>query len=56
LRCFLIDWNQRMYVPGTVESVDEVTPMKGMHYGFHLRLNTGGETISLVRLGPQWNI
>jgi hypothetical protein len=53
---------QRMYDPatvetlsGTVESVDKVTPMKGMHYGIHLLLKTGKETID-VHLGPGWYI
>jgi len=53
---------QRMYNPatvetisGTVESVDKVTPMKGMYYGIHLLLKTDKETIS-VHLGPGWYI
>jgi len=53
---------QRMYNPktvetvsGTVESVDKITPMKGMHYGVHLMLKTDKETIS-VHLGPSWYI
>ena len=53
---------QRMYNPatvetisGTVESVDKVTPMKGMHYGIHLLLKTDKETIP-VHLGPGWYI
>jgi hypothetical protein len=53
---------QRMYNPatveilsGTVESVDKITPMKGMHYGVHLMLKTDKETIS-VHLGPGWYI
>jgi hypothetical protein len=53
---------QRMYDPatvetlsGTVESVDKVTPMKGMHYGIHLLLKTDKETID-VHLGPGWYI
>jgi hypothetical protein len=53
---------QRMYNPatvetltGTVESVDKVTPMKGMHYGIHLTLKTDKETID-VHLGPDWYI
>ncbi len=52
----------RMYNPatvetltGTVESVDKVTPMKGMYYGIHLMVRTGKETIS-VNLGPGWYI
>lgn len=53
---------QRMYDPatvetltGTVESVDKVTPMKGMHSGIHLVLKTDKETIS-IHLGPEWYI
>lgn len=53
---------QRMYNPatvetisGTVESVDKITPMKGMMYGIHLLLKTEKETIS-VHLGPGWYI
>ena len=52
----------RMYNPatvetvtGTVESVDKVTPMKGMYYGIHLMVKTDKETIS-VNLGPGWYI
>jgi len=52
----------RMYNPatvetvsGTVESVDKVTPMKGMMYGIHLLLKTDKETIS-IHLGPGWYI
>ena len=52
----------RMYNPatienasGTVESVDKITPMKGMHYGIHLMVKTDKETIS-VDLGPEWYI
>ncbi|MFN3396231.1 MAG: DNA-binding protein [Thermodesulfovibrionales bacterium] len=53
---------QRMYNPatvetlmGTVESVDKITPMKGMMYGIHLLLKTDKETVS-VHLGPGWYI
>jgi hypothetical protein len=53
---------QSMYNPatvetlsGTVESVDKVTPMKGMHYGIHLTLKTDQETVD-VHLGPEWYI
>lgn len=53
---------QRMYNPatvetisGTVESVDKITPMRGMYYGIHLQLKTDKETIS-VHLGPGWYI
>ena len=53
---------QRMYNPasvetltGTVESVDKITPMKGMYYGIHLSLKTDKETIP-VHLGPGWYI
>ncbi len=53
---------QRMYNPatvetvtGNVESVEKVTPMKGMRYGIHLMLKTDKETIP-VHLGPGWFI
>ncbi len=53
---------QRMYDPktvetitGTVEAVDQVTPMKGMSYGVHIELKTEEETTS-VHLGPGWYI
>jgi hypothetical protein len=53
---------QRMYNPatvetlsGTVESVDKVTPMKGMHSGIHLTLKTDKGNID-VHLGPEWYI
>jgi hypothetical protein len=54
---------QRLYNPatvetlsGTVESVNKVTPMRGMYYGIHLTLKTDkGETID-VHLGPGWYI
>jgi hypothetical protein len=51
---------QRMYNPatvetlsGTVESVDKINPMKGMHSGIHVMLKTDKETLS-VHLGPEW--
>ena len=51
---------QRMYNPkatetitGTVESVDKITPMRGMNYGVHITVKTDKETIS-VHLGPGW--
>ena len=53
---------QRMYDPatvetvsGVVESVDKITPMKGMYSGIHLLLKTDKETI-VVHLGPEWYI
>lgn len=53
---------QRMYNPstvenvnGTVESVDQFTPMRGMSYGIHIMLKTDKEVIS-VHLGPAWFI
>lgn len=52
----------RMYNPatvetvsGTVESVDKITPMKGMSYGVHITVKTDKETVS-VHLGPGWYI
>ena len=56
------DSYQRNYNPatvemisGTVESVDKVTPVKGMYSGIHLMVKTEKETIS-VDLGPEWYI
>ena len=53
---------QRMYNPatvetvsGTVESVYEITPMRGMHSGIHLLLKTDKESMC-VHLGPSWYI
>lgn len=53
---------QRMYNPatietlfGTVESVDKIKPMKGMHSGVHVMLKTDKETVS-VHLGPEWYV
>ena len=53
---------QRLYDPATVEtisgkveSIDKITPLKGMYYGIHLLLKTDKETIS-VHLGPGWYI
>ncbi len=53
---------QRMYNPatvetisGTVESVDKITPMKGMSYGVHITVKTDKETVS-VHLGPGWYV
>jgi hypothetical protein len=52
----------RMYNPatvenvsGVVESVDKITPMKGMNSGIHIMLKTDKETIS-VHVGPEWYI
>ncbi len=53
---------QRMYDPvtveavsGIVESVNRITPVKGMYSGIHLTLKTDKETID-VHLGPEWYI
>lgn len=53
---------QRMYNPatvetlsGTIESVDKITPMKGMYSGVHLLMKTDKESIA-VHLGPGWYI
>jgi hypothetical protein len=40
---------------GVVESVDKVTPVKGMSAGIHLMVKTDKGTIS-VDLGPEWYI
>jgi hypothetical protein len=53
---------QRMYnpatvetVPGTVESIDRIAPMKGMNPGVHVTLKTEKGTVS-VHLGPEWYV
>ncbi len=53
---------QRMYNPqtvtnvkGVVEAVEQVTPMRGMSYGIHLKLKTDSEILP-VHLGPSWFI
>lgn len=53
---------QKMYNPatvetvsGVVESVDKITPTKGMYSGIHLVLKTDKETIA-IHLGPEWYI
>lgn len=38
---------------GTITSLAEITPMRGMGAGVHLMLKTGAETVD-VHLGPQW--
>ncbi len=52
----------RMYNPatvvtvsGAVESVDKITPMKGMHSGIHIVVKTDKESVD-VHLGPEWYI
>ena len=52
----------RMYNPatvetvsGTVETVDKITPMKGMYSGIHIVIKTDKESID-VHLGPEWYI
>jgi len=42
-------------VSGVVESVNKITPTKGMYSGIHLVLKTDKETIA-VHLGPEWYI
>jgi hypothetical protein len=53
---------QKMYNPttvetvsGVVESVNKITPTKGMNSGIHLMLKTDKETIA-IHLGPEWYI
>ena len=53
---------QRMYDPatvetvsGVVESVNKITPTKGMYSGIHIVLKTDKEII-VVHLGPEWYI
>jgi len=42
-------------VSGTVASVEQTTPMKGMNHGIHIMLKTEKETVE-VHLGPSWYI
>ena len=42
-------------VAGLIESVDKITPIKGMYSGIHLVLKTDKETIA-IHLGPEWYI
>jgi len=53
---------QKMYNPatvetvsGVVESVNKITPTKGMYSGIHLVVKTDKETIA-IHLGPEWYI
>lgn len=53
---------QRMFNPatvetvsGTVDAVNKITPMKGMHSGIHLALKTDKGIVD-VHLGPEWYI
>ena len=53
---------QRMYNPatvetvtGTIESIDRITPMRGMNPGVHVTLKTEKGTVS-VHLGPEWYV
>lgn len=53
---------QRMFNPatvetvsGTVDSIEKITPMRGMHSGIHLALKTDKGIID-VHLGPEWYI
>jgi hypothetical protein len=52
----------RMYNPatvvtisGTVESVDKITPAKGMYSGIHIVVRTDKESMD-VHLGPEWYV
>ncbi len=42
-------------VTGTVEAVEKITPMKGMHSGIHLTLKTSAGVLD-IHLGPDWYI
>jgi hypothetical protein len=53
---------QRTYNPatvetisGTVESVDQVRPMKGMNYGIHIMIKSEKDVLT-VHLGPGWYV
>lgn len=43
-------------VSGEIQSVDRITPRKGMSYGVHLNLKTDKGEIVSVQLGPGWYI
>ncbi len=51
----LYNLKTEMTVSGEVVIVEEIVPLKGMSYGVHFMLKTGGRTIS-VHLGPAWLI
>ncbi len=42
-------------VAGTVEAIEKITPMKGMHSGIHLTLKTSTGVLD-IHLGPEWYI
>jgi hypothetical protein len=42
-------------VSGSVESVEKITPIKGMYSGIHIMLKTDKESVD-VHLGPEWYI
>ena len=42
-------------ISGTVASVEQTKPMKGMYYGIHIMLKTEKETVE-VHLGPGWYV
>jgi len=53
---------QRMYEParmetikGTVEAVDMITPLRGMHNAVAIKVKTDRESLA-VHLGPEWYI
>jgi hypothetical protein len=49
----LFDPKSVVTIRGTIASLREVTPMKGMGMGVHLMLKTDAETVD-VHLGPLW--
>src|ERR1043165_4714483 len=49
----LFDPKTVVTIHGTIASLTEVTPMRGMGMGVHLMLKTEAETVD-VHLGPVW--
>lgn len=49
----LFDPKSVVTIHGTIASLTEVTPMKGMGMGVHVMLKTDAETVD-VHLGPVW--
>jgi hypothetical protein len=49
----LFDPRTVMTVSGTIASLEEITPIKGMGVGVHLMLKTKTESVD-VHLGPRW--
>lgn len=49
----LFDPKAMVTITGTITSLTEITPMRGMGVGVHLMVKSGAETVD-VHLGPSW--